>query len=122
MERDLKDYLLVGAAAPPPHPTPSHPCRFEETLSMAVCANCLRNGPSTCPGISKCPAATGVLSCAPLPSAPLLPAVPACCACLLQEARRAVGGGVKVQYVSLNKDSHVLEVPEVSLWGGHRGA
>jgi hypothetical protein len=32
----------------------------------------------------------------------------------LVEARRQVGGGVRVQYVSLNKDSHVLEVPEVS--------
>lgn len=38
---------------------------------------------------------------------------------LVQEAKRAVGSGVKVQYVSLNKDSHVLEVPEVR---GGRGA
>lgn len=33
----------------------------------------------------------------------------------LGEARRCVGGGVKVAYVSLNKESHVLEVPEVRL-------
>lgn len=30
-----------------------------------------------------------------------------------QEARRAVGGGVKVSYISQQNNSHVLEVPEV---------
>ncbi|KAL4857543.1 DNA mismatch repair protein 6 [Chlorella vulgaris] len=30
----------------------------------------------------------------------------------LQEAKKEVGAGVRVQYVSLNKESHVLEVPE----------
>lgn len=33
-----------------------------------------------------------------------------------QEARRAVGAGVKVQFVSVNKESHILEVPEVSFF------
>lgn len=35
----------------------------------------------------------------------------------LQEAKKEVGAGVRVQYVSLNKESHVLEVPEVRSGG-----
>lgn len=42
-----------------------------------------------------------------MPPNPTAPSAP-------QEARRAVGGGVKVQFVSVHKESHVLEVPEVS--------
>ncbi len=36
---------------------------------------------------------------------------------LVQVAKRAVGGGVKVSYISQQNNSHVLEVPEV---GGQR--
>lgn len=39
---------------------------------------------------------------------------------MLQEAKRAVGGGVKVSYISQQNNSHVLEVPEVRPAG--RGA
>ena len=98
-ERDLKDYLLVGAAAP-------HPLQY-----AVSCVGC-KHGLSICRGLCKCPAASSQLCPRPLLLAVL---------CLLQEARRAVGGGVKVQYVSLNKDSHVLEVPEVRPGVGGRG-
>ena len=48
-------------------------------------------------------------------AAPVCP----CVVCVrVQEARRAVGAGVRVQYASIHKDSHVLEVPEVSGWAG----
>ena len=72
-----------------------------------------RARPVQCAGARQCPAAIAQLRPRPLLLVVLR---------LLQEARRAVGGGVKVQYVSLNKDSHVLEVPEVSPgWGPEGG-
>jgi hypothetical protein len=36
----------------------------------------------------------------------------------LREVRREVGGGRDTKYVALNKESHVIEVPEVSRAGG----
>ena len=122
-EQGLKDFLQVRPPAPPAWPQQCGvacavwlPCGVPDcTCQLPPCApGPLVHRPAWPP--ARCPApalAHGSAARAPDPRPAPAPAPAPVYPPLPQEARKAVGGGVRVQFVSLNKESHVMEVPEV---------